>query len=249
MIRQFIKSRRHRVLIDISTQKDLFLAEGKSCVRNHRRVLMNLRRMVAWARHNNVPIISTCQVYPNNNGASVVDYCLDGTPGQRKIHYTLRQNRISFPADGHDDLPLDVLNDYDQVILHKRCTDPFDEPRIERLLTEIHAGEFILIGANAEDAVLATALGLLQRGKNVTVVFDAVGARDSKAGTLAVRKMQAKGARIVETKKLAGATHLRSVGICDCEICAGYIRRSLAGAAAAQGESNCDCDLNPGNNN
>lgn len=228
MIRQLGKSRRRRVLIDISTQRDLFLADGKACIRNHRRVLTNLRRMLAWARHNNIPVISTCQVYPNNNGCSAVDYCLDGTEGQQKIHYTLLKRRISFPADGHDDLPHDILKDYDQVILHKRCTDPFDEPRIERLFTEIRAGEFILVGANAEDAVLATALGLLQRNKRVTVIIDAVGSRDSKAGALAMRKMQAKGAQIIEAKRIAGITHLRRVGICHCDLCKNFAHRSIA---------------------
>jgi nicotinamidase-related amidase len=228
MIRQLIKSRRKRVLIDISTQRDIFLGAGKACIRNHRRVLTNLRRMIAWARHNNVPVISTCQVYSNNNGGSVVDYCLDGTDGQRKIHYTLLQRRITFPADGHTDLPHDLLNNYDQVILHKRCTDPFDEPRIERLFSEIHAGEFILVGANAEDAVLATALGLLQRSKRVTVVIDAIGSRDSRAGALALRKMQAKGARIVEARKIAGTTHLRRVGICRCDLCSNFARRAAS---------------------
>ncbi len=228
MIRQLGKSRRRRILIDISTQRDFFLAGGKACIRNHRRVLTNLRRMLAWARHNNIPVISTCQVYPNNNGGSAVDYCLDGTEGQRKIHYTLLQKRISFPADGHDDLPHDILKDYDQVILHKRCTDPFDEPRIERLFTELRAGEFILIGANAEDAVLATALGLLQRSKRVTVVIDAVGSRDSKAGALAMRKMQAKGAHIVEAKRIAGITHLRRVGVCRCDLCSNFTHRTIA---------------------
>ena len=228
MIRQLGKSRRRRVLIDISTQRDLFLARGKACIRNHRRVLTNLRRMLAWARHNNIPVISTCQVYPNNNGGSATDYCLDGTEGQRKIHYTLLQRRISFPADGHDDLPHNILKDYDQVILHKRCTDPFDEPRIERLFTELRAGEFILIGANAEDAVLATALGLLQRNKKVTVVIDAVGSRDSKAGALAMRKMQAKGAHIIEAKRIAGISHLRRVGICRCDLCRNFANRTMA---------------------
>jgi nicotinamidase-related amidase len=118
------------------------------------------------------------------------------------------------------------LKDYDQVILHKRCTDPFDEPRIERLFTEIRAGEFILVGANAEDAVLATALGLLQRNKKVTVVIDAVGSRDSRAGALAMRKMQAKGAHIVEAKRIAGVTHLRRVGICHCDLCSSFARRT-----------------------
>jgi nicotinamidase-related amidase len=228
MIRQLVKSRRRRVLVDISTQRDLFLGAGKACVRNHRRILMNLRRMIAWARHGNVPVISTCQVYPNNNGSSAMDYCLDGTEGQRKIHYTLLQRRIIFPADGHNDLPHNVLKDYDQIILHKRCTNPFDEPRIERLLTEIRAGEFILIGANAEDAVLATALGLLQRHKRVTVVMDAVGSHDSKAGALAIRKMQAKGARLVEAKRIAGQTHLRKVGICHCDLCSSFMHRTVA---------------------
>jgi nicotinamidase-related amidase len=225
MMRQLAKTRRRRVLIDISTQCDIFLGAGKACIRNHRRVLTNLRRMIAWARHNNVPVISTCQVYPNNNGGSAVDYCLDGTDGQRKIHYTLLGRRISFPADGHDDLPHGLLNDYDQVILHKRCTDPFDEPRIERLLTEIRAGEFIVVGANAEDAVLATALGLLQRGKKVTVVIDAVGSRDSRAAALAMRKMQAKGAHIIEARRIAGTTHLRRVGICHCDLCSSFAKR------------------------
>ena len=161
MIRQLIKTRRRQVLIDISTQKDFFLANGKACIRNHRRVLANLRRVMAWARHNNLPIISTCQVYPNQNGCSEISYCLDGTEGQRKIRYTLVDNRITFPADGSTDLPVDLLKRYHQIILHKRCTDPFDEPRIERLLTDLRANEFIIVGANAEDAVLATALGLV----------------------------------------------------------------------------------------
>jgi len=225
MIRQLVKSRRRRVLIDISTQRDLFLGEGRACVRNHRRVLTNLRRMIAWARHNNVAVISTCQVYPNSNGGSAVDYCLDGTEGQRKIQYTLLRRRISFPADGNTDLPHGLLDDYDQIILHERCTDPFDEPRIERLFSELRAGEFILVGANAEDAVLATALGLLQRSKKVTVVIDAIGSRDSRAAALAMRKMQAKGARIIEARRIAGTTHLRKVGICHCDLCTSFARR------------------------
>lgn len=225
MIRQLIKTRRKHIILDISTQKDLFLGSGKACIRNHRRVLINLRRVMAWARHNNMPIISTCQIYTNNNGGSAVSYCLDGTEGQRKIRYTLLDNRICFPADGNTDLPHDLLKRYHQIILNKRCTDPFDEPRIERLLTEIRAGEFILVGANTEDAVIATALGLLQRGKNVTVVVDAIGSQDRMRADLAVRKMQAKGAQLIETKKLAGISHLRTAGICDCDLCRNFAER------------------------
>jgi len=229
MIRQLIRAYRKKILIDVSTQKDFFLAYCSACVRNHRRVLANIRRVVAWARTNDMRVISTCEVYPNNNGGSAVNYCLDGTDGQRKIHYTLLSNRMSFAADGNTDLPFDVLRRYRQVILHKRCADPFDEPRIERLLSEVRANEFVLIGAIAEGAVKAMALGLLQRGKKVTVVVDAVGTHNRKQARMALRKIEAKGARLVETKSFAGKSHLRRVGICHCKACQGQTPKQSFG--------------------
>jgi len=222
MIRQLLRRRRRWILIDIDTQRDLFLANGRACIRNHRRVLANVRRMMAWARSRNIPIISICQVYPNNNnGGGAINCCIDGTTGQKKLSYTLVNNRASFPADGSTDLPTDILQCYRQVILHKRCVDPFDEPRIDRLLSEIRGNEFVLIGASAEDSVEETALGLLQRGKKVSVVVDAVGSHSNREAKLAFRKMETKGARLIETKKLAGSSHLKHVGICNCQSCQG----------------------------
>jgi len=228
MILQLARARRRQVVIDVNTQKDFLLADGKVCIRNHRRVLAHIRRVMAWARYNEIPIISTCEVYPNSNNdnGAEIKYCIDGTEGQRKVGYTLLKNRVSFAADGNTDLPRDMLRRYQQVILHKRCIDPFDEPRIDRLLSELRAGEFILIGASSEGAVMATALGLLQRGKKVSVVVDAVGSRNGKEGKLALRKMEAKGAKLIETKKLAGTSHLRCVGVCDCESCKGLTRKA-----------------------
>ena len=225
MILQLAKSRRKQIIIDIDTQKDFLLASGKACIRNHRRVLAHIRRVMAWARAQHVPIISTAEVHPDNNGESVVGYCIDGTDGQKKIHYTLFRNRISFVADGNTDLPRDMLHQHRQIIMHKRCVDPFDEPRIDRLLSELRASEFILVGASLEGAVKMTALGLLQRGKKVTIVVDAVGTHNNKDAKLALRKMETKGAKLVETKKLAGTSHLRQVGVCNCESCRGAGRK------------------------
>jgi nicotinamidase-related amidase len=224
MILQFVKSRRKQILIDVDTQRDFLLAGGKACIRNHRRILSHIRRVMAWARIRNIPVISTCEIYPNNGHEGTSSYCIDGTEGQKKIRYTILKNNVSFTADGNTDLPRDILRQYRQIILNKRCVDPFDEPRIDRLLSELRASEFVLIGACAEGAVKATALGLLQRGKNVTVVIDAVGAHDSKEAHMALRKMQAKGARLIETRSLAGTTHLRLVGACRCESCQGRCR-------------------------
>jgi hypothetical protein len=66
---------------------------------------------------------------------------------------------------------------------------------------------------------MATVLGLLQQGKKVCVVIDAVGSQNSRVAELALRKMKAKGARLTETKNIAGTSHLQQVGACNCKRC------------------------------
>jgi len=229
MILHIVRAKRKQIIVDIDTQKDFLLASGKACIGNHRRVLAHIRRVMAWARYRNVPIISTAEVHYNHNGNGLVGYCVDGTDGQKKIRYTLFNNRVSFAADGNTDLSRDMLRRYKQIILHKRCVDPFNEPRIDRLLSEVRANEFIIIGISLEGAVAATALGLLQRGKQVTVVIDAVGSHNKKEAKLALRKMETKGAKIIETRKLAGISNLKHIGICDCEACRRLGRKATVG--------------------
>jgi nicotinamidase-related amidase len=230
MIRPIITLRRKRILIDVDTQKEFFVAAGASCIRNHRRVLANIRRVVAWARLKNIRMISTARVY--DNGTKDRTGCLESSDGPQKISYTVRERHINFAADGCTDLPRDIFRKYDQVILEKRSIDPFEEPRADRMLSELRASEFVLIGGTMEGAVKATALGLLARRKNVTILTDAVGSRDKAAAQIALRKVEAKGAKLAETKTLLGSTHLRLVGICDCDRCNGRIHKPPLKAGA-----------------
>ena len=224
MIRPILTLRKKRILIDVDTQKDLFLAEGKVCVRNHRRVLANIRRVMAWARRDQVRIISTVQCHnPNGNDG---DFCLSGTPGVCKIPYTLRNRRVTFDSGDTTDFSRDILQTNDQLILCKRTNDPFDEPRAERILTEARASEFVIIGGPAETSVLYTVLGLLTRGKSVTVIADALGSHEKSASEVALRKMQAKGARITDSKSLFGNSSLQIVHACECERCRGKLQKA-----------------------
>ncbi len=63
-------------------------------------------------------------------------------------------------------------------------------------------------------------------GKKVTVVVDAVGSHSKKEAMLTLRKLETKGAKIVDTRKLAGTSHLRLVGTCTCESCQGAGRKA-----------------------
>jgi nicotinamidase-related amidase len=219
MIMQLLKHKRKHILIDIDTQKDFLFAGGSACVFDNEKVLVNIRRIMAWARFEDVPIISIAEVHYNNSSENSLNYCLEGTEGQRKIRYTLLDDRVSYPADGWNVLPADLLRAHRQIILHKRCKDPFNEPRIDRLLSEVRADEFILIGVGAEDAVKATALGLLQRGKNVRVIVNALGSHNEKRAKHAVRMMAAKGAKISKTKALAGVSNLKGCDARQHQIC------------------------------
>ena len=224
MIRPILTLRKKRILIDVDTQRDLFLADGSACVRNHRRVLANIRRVMAWTRRDQIRIISTVQCRnPNSHDG---DFCIAGTPGVCKIPYTLRNRRVTFDSSDTTDFPRDVLHSHDQLILCKRMIDPFEEPRAERILTEAKASEFVIVGGPTETSVLYTVLGLLTRGKSVTVIVDALGAHEKSAAEIALRKMQAKGARLTDSKSLFGTSHLQLVNACECERCRGKLQKA-----------------------
>jgi len=228
MIRPILTLRKKRILIDVDTQKDFFLADGKACVRNHRRVLANIRRVMAWTRRDQVRIISTVQCH-NPNGHDG-DVCLSGTPGICKIPYTLRNRRFTFDYGDTTDFSRNIFQENDQLILCKRTIDPFEEPRAERILTEAKASEFVIIGGSTETSVLYTVLGLLTRGKSVTVLIDAVGSCEKSVADIAFRKMKAKGARLIESKSLFGNSSLRQVNACQCDRCRGKLRKATLSA-------------------
>jgi nicotinamidase-related amidase len=228
MIRPVITLKRRRILVDINTQRDFLTEQGNCCVRNHRRVLANIRRIMAWSRLKNIKVISTSMVIDRANGRKC---CIAGTPGQQKISYTLRNQRMAFPADGSTDRPRDVLKQYDQIILHTRCGNPFEEPRADRVLSEIKADEFIIIGTLTEEAVKHTALGLLARRKNVTFINDATGYIDKNTSEIAARQIEAKGAKVTDIRNLLGSGRINLVNACGCQRCMGKYQKDAVGLA------------------
>jgi nicotinamidase-related amidase len=226
MIRPALTLRRRRILVDVDVQQDMFLADGKMCVRNHRRVLANIRRVMAWARRQRIRQISLAVLHDPRHHGSNGEFCVAGTEGVRKIHYTLRNKHKDFGDDAGTDLPRQLLSDYNQVILYRHTEDPFQQPRIDRIFSETRATEFIVVGSLAEGAVRLLVLGLLVRKRMVTLITDAVGNRDKIAADVALRQMQAKGAKILDSKNLFGTSHLRMVYACPCDRCRGKLQKA-----------------------
>ena len=204
---RLLKRKPKRVLIDVDTQYDLIYAEQD----NHPDLLRRFRRLIAWARVNRIPVISTALA---RRSADVVPLsgktllCVEETPGQRKIPHTLLPRRIMFGPENRLDLPRHILRDYQQVIFQKRTMDPFEQPRADRLLSGLQADEIIVFGMGVDRAVKATVLGLLGRRKPVAVVEDAIDIDLRREAKLALRQMEAKGARMTTTAALAGESIL-----------------------------------------
>jgi len=208
-MKRFLRRRFRHVLVDVDTQYDLFTQANHDATV----LLAHVRRLMAWARQRQVPVISTAISRPYSVSTvrtpQAPQGCTEGTPGQHKLRYTTLNSQIVFGAENRFDLPRNLLDDYQQVVFEKRSDDPFAQPRADRLLTEVKTDEFVVFGMGTSTAIKATVLGLLHRGKRVLVVYDAVDRSDKRTSTMALRQMEAKGARMVTTEYLTGRSHLR----------------------------------------
>ncbi|MBN1436931.1 MAG: cysteine hydrolase, partial [Sedimentisphaerales bacterium] len=175
-----LRRRSRRILVDVDMQFDLL--DGSDAERG--KILRNTRRLMAWARLNHMPVISTLltrQANGNGNGGKAVK-CLEGTEGHKKISYTLLPSHLQFGSENCTDLPRHLFSRHQQLIFEKRTEDPFEQARAERLLSEMRIDDFVIFGTSLEVALKYTALGLLHRKKRVTLVTDAIFGTNTKEG-------------------------------------------------------------------
>jgi len=193
------------VIIDLNTQRDFCDSNGAYPVCNIDRLLPALRSVVTWARQNDAPVISSLESHRQwevtRDGLPVL-CCIDGTPGQRKVDFTLFPDRVCVEVDNTLAVPFDLFGECQQVIFRKRTDDLLANPKAERFLTHLSVDEFVIVGNGLESAVKAVTLGLLARNKRVTVVLDACGYWDIACADFAVRQIAAKGAGIVTVDAL-----------------------------------------------
>lgn len=191
------------VLIDMCTQRDYLLPGGAQRIANADQIVPNLKHVIALARWGKVPMISCVDVRrPDEVRGLPNQTCVLGTPGQQKVSFSLLRNRVVIESDNCLCVPLDVLAHHQQAILTKHHRDPFTNPKIDRLLTELPHGRYIIFGAALETSIRLLALGLLLRQRTVAIVQDACGYWNSGDGEMTLRQLAAKGCQVVQTREL-----------------------------------------------
>lgn len=192
------------VVVDLNTQRDFCEPDGAQPVENVPELIPALRRVIAWARWNYAPTVSSMESHRStelsDSGYPVC--CLDGSSGQHKMSFTLFPKRRAVEIDNTLAIPTNVFRRYQQVIFRKRTDDLLANPKADRLLTQLRVKELIIFGTALETSVKALVLALLARDKCVTVVVDACGYWHKATADLALRQMEAKGARIITVDEL-----------------------------------------------
>ena len=192
------------VVIDVNTQKDFCDRSGAFPVANIAELIPAMRRVMAWTRRNHAPVVSTLESHRprevSDNGHPI--YCVDGSPGQQKIAFTVLPLRIVVEVDNTCTVPSDLFRHWQQVLFRKRTDDLLANPKADCLLTSLPVQEYILFGTGLECSIKALALALLAREKSVTVVTDACGYWNRVAADLALRQVAAKGADLINADQL-----------------------------------------------
>jgi len=199
-------ARRHsfaRILVDLNTQYDFLLPSGAMPVANRRDIIVNIRRLMNWARLERLPVISTLEAHrPGESIRGLPPHCIDNSNGQKKLPFTLLPKRVLIHGDNTLDLPHEPFRRYQQMIFTKRHRDFLTNPKADRLVHQLDVGHLVLFGVVGEFCVKAAALGLMARQQRVVVVTDACGYWSAADYELACRQMDAKGAILVQADEL-----------------------------------------------
>lgn len=193
----------NRVLIDVCTQRD-FLTRGATLqVANLNVLLQKLKQVFEWARSSGIAVVSLVESHrPTEPLRDVPLHCIDGTPGQEKLPFTLQSPRIVVETDNYLSLPPDLIEHHRQVLFRKRTRDILSNPKADRFLTQLRPEEYIIVGVGLERAIRGLALGLLARHKKVTVVSDACGYWSGAEAELVLRQLAAKNVALTTVEEL-----------------------------------------------
>lgn len=182
------------VFIDIDTQRDFLTPDGAFTVADYRTRAGNLRKVFALIRSFHVPVVSSLNTHRVTDWfAGLPPHCLEGTPGQQKLDFTMLSNRTLVDANNTLDLPPGLLSNFRQIILRKRTPDFLENPKADRLLSLMSPERFVLFGVGMELSIKKLALSLIARGKQLAYVPDACGCWNETDAELAQRLIEAKG--------------------------------------------------------
>ena len=192
---------RNVVFWEVDAQADFMLPGGKLYVPGAEKLLPKIRRLTDAARQGRVFLVSHGCYHTKDDPEFAIfpPHCVQGTPGANLVPEALTDKVVTVPNDPAASLP-DDLSRYQQILLEKQTLNIFESRHADQLVERLGPNvEFVVFGVVTEFCVLFAAKGLLERGRRVSVVRDAIETLNSEDGKRAVTELQALGAKFITT--------------------------------------------------
>jgi len=196
---------------DVDTQMDFMLPGGKLYVPGAEKLTPNLKRLTDAARQGRVFIVGdACTHAPDDpEFQRFPPHCIRGTPGAELIPETRAEKILVVPNLLGTAIPAN-LSEFQQVILEKQTLNVFDNPNTQMVLERVTEftradAEFFVFGVVTEYCVRLAAKGLLERGRRVALVRDAIETLNAEDGRKTIEELTALGARVLTTEQALAA--------------------------------------------
>jgi nicotinamidase/pyrazinamidase len=192
---------------EVDVQRDFVLPGGRLYVPNAEKLLPNIKRLTDTARQGKVFLVSHGDFHTPNDPEFKIfpPHCLKGTPGSELVSEAMTEKLITVPNEPDAKLP-DDLSRYQQILLEKQTLSIFESRHADALVRKLgnHA-EFVVFGVVTEYCVSFAVKGLLERGRRVAVVQDAIETLKRGEGEKSVAEFQQMGARLISTDQALAA--------------------------------------------
>jgi nicotinamidase-related amidase len=128
-----------------------------------------------------------------------------GTAGSELVPEALTNKLARVENTDETKLP-DDLSQYQQILLEKQTLNIFDSRHADELVRRLgNEAEFVVFGVVTEYCVSFAAKGLLERGRRVAVIQDAIETLKREDGELTVAELSRLGARLITTEEALNA--------------------------------------------
>jgi nicotinamidase/pyrazinamidase len=188
------------------------LPGGKLYVPGAEKLIPNISRLVNTASENRAFLISSRDHHSPQDPEFKIfpPHCIKGTEGAQVIPEALAQNVLAAPNESAFRLPVDLTR-YQQVLIEKQSLDVFDNPHTAEIVNSLSPNaEVFVFGVVTEYCVRSTAKGLLNLGRTVSIVSDAIEHLDPAAGSKAIAELTEAGASLITTEAALARLHSAS---------------------------------------
>jgi nicotinamidase/pyrazinamidase len=182
------------VFFDIDTQIDFLFPAGALYAPGAEKIVPTVARLNHHAAKHKIPLVSTVDAHSENDPEfrDWPHHCVVDTVGQRKPASTLLERRVIVPNSRA------YLTLTDQILLEKQTFSALSNHNFARLIDFFAADRYVVYGVVTEVCVKFAAFGLLETGKRVEIVTDAICALNEETGAKTLADFTAAGGHLTQ---------------------------------------------------